>query len=281
VCDNAQMPEIEVDSLLSTESLSVLDVRCAGTCRHRSGEECTSATHLVFPYRGVYVRHVGREQAIGDANHVLFFNATEGYQVSHPLRGGDRNLSIRLADDLLRELAPAQMLSPASGLRFRCQHQRIDVDVQAKAALLRHQLSSGTLDELAGEIASLTLVSRSLGPRTSHEPRAIPASRRLVDRVKLLLSGDLSRRWRLAEIGAEIGSSPVYLTQLFRKVEGLPLYRYHLRLRLARALELVPHYEDFTTLALELGFSSHAHFTATFRQVYGRTPSEFKRAVFR
>jgi AraC family transcriptional regulator len=275
------MPELEVDSLLSTESLTVLDVRCAGTCRHRSAEECTSATHLVFPYRGVYVRHVGGEQAIGDANHVLFFNATESYQVSHPLRGGDRNLSVRLADDLLRELVPARMLSPASGLRFRRQHQRIDADAQAKAALLRHQLASGTVDGLAGEIASLTLVSRSLGPRTSHEPRAIPANRRLVDRVKLLLSGDLSRRWRLAEIGAEIGSSPVYLTQLFRKVEGLPLYRYHLRLRLARALELVPGYEDLTALALELGFSSHAHFTATFRQAYGRTPSEFKRAVFR
>jgi len=275
------MPELEVDSLLSTESLTVLDVRCAGTCRHRSAEECTSATHLVFPYRGVYVRHVGGEQAIGDANHVLFFNATESYQVSHPLRGGDRNLSVRLADDLLRELAPAQMLSSASALRFRRQHQRIGVDVQARAALLRHQLASGTSDKLAAEIASLTLVSCSLGPRTSREPRAIPASRRLVDRVKLLLSGDLSRRWTLAEIGAEIGSSPVYLTQLFRKVEGLPLYRYHLRLRLARALELVPDYEDLTALALELGFSSHAHFTATFRQAYGRTPSEFKRSVFR
>jgi AraC family transcriptional regulator len=85
----------------------------------------------------------------------------------------------------------------------------------------------------------------------------------------------------LLKIGTEIGSSPVYLTQLFRQVEGLPLYRYHLRLRLARALELVPHYVDLTALALELGFSSHAHFTATFRQAYGRAPSEFKRTVFR
>ena len=275
------MPELEVDGLLSTESLTVRDVRCAGTCCHRSAEEYTSATHLVFPYRGVYVRHVGREQAIGDANHVLFFNATESYQISHPVQGGDRNLGVLLADDLLRELAPTQMLSPEGALRFRRQHQRIGADVQAMAALLRQRLGNGMLDGLAAEILVLTLVSRSLGPRTAHEPRATPARRRLVDRVKLLLSGDLSRRWRLAEIGAEIGSSPVYLTQLFRQVEGLPLYRYHLRLRLARALELVPHYVDLTALALELGFSSHAHFTATFRQAYGRTPSEFKRAVFR
>lgn len=49
----------------------------------------------------------------------------------------------------------------------------------------------------------------------------------------MLLAGDLSRRWTLAEIAAEIKGSPVYLTQVFQQVEGMPLYRYHLRLRLA------------------------------------------------
>jgi AraC-like DNA-binding protein len=42
-------------------------------------------------------------------------------------------------------------------------------------------------------------------------------------------------RWTLADIAAEIRGSPVYLTQVFQHVESIPLYRYHLRLRLARA----------------------------------------------
>jgi AraC family transcriptional regulator len=71
--------------------------------------------------------------------------------------------------------------------------------------------------------------------------------------VKLLLLSDLSRRWTLAEIGAEIGGSHVHLTQLLTQVEGVPLYRYHLRLRLARALDLIAHHEDLAGLALELG----------------------------
>ena len=29
---------------------------------------------LVFPYRGVYVRHLGSDQAVAEANQVLFFN---------------------------------------------------------------------------------------------------------------------------------------------------------------------------------------------------------------
>jgi AraC family transcriptional regulator len=62
-------------------------------------------------------------------------------------------------------------------------------------------------------------------------------------------------------------------------VEGVPLYRYQLRLRLARALDLLGEYDDLTTLSLELGFSSHSHFSAAFRQVYGRSPSEFRGSV--
>lgn len=272
------MPEIEVDRLLSTESLTVRHVRCAGTCRHRGVEECASDTHLVFPYRGVYVRHVGRQQAVADSNHVLFFNATEGYQVSHPVDGGDHNLDVAVSEDLLRELAPAPLLTASGTVRFHRQQQSIDLRSQALVALLCHRFANGTLDELAAETLLLTLVAHSLGSRASPASCVTPASRRRVDRVKLLLLGDLSRRWRLAEIAAEIGGSPVYLTQLFQQVEGLPLYRYQLRLRLARALDLIPQQEDLAALAFELGFSSHSHFTAAFRQAYGQTPSKFKQA---
>jgi AraC family transcriptional regulator len=270
------MSEFQVSQLLDTGTVAVRDVHCGGGCRHRSEEECASATHLVFPYRGVYLRHVGSEQAVADANHVLFFNAGEGYQVSHPLAGGDASLSLTLSEPLLRELAPAGLLNPGGSTGFRRQHQRIDPRAQALVALLRHNLGNGGIEPLEAESLLLTLVCRSLGPRTSHEPGASYARRRLVDRVKLLLAGELSRRWTLAEIAAEIGGSAVYLTQVFQQVEGLPLYRYHLRLRLARALDLVAEREDLSALALDLGFSSHSHFTAAFRQAYGCSPSAFK-----
>jgi AraC-like DNA-binding protein len=63
---------------------------------------------------------------------------------------------------------------------------------------------------------------------------------------------------------------------VFQQLEGMPLYRYQLRLRLARALALLGDYDSLTSLALELGFSSHSHFSAAFRQAYRQTPSAFK-----
>jgi AraC-like DNA-binding protein len=78
-----------------------------------------------------------------------------------------------------------------------------------------------------------------------------------------------------------VGGSPVYLTQVFQQVEGLPLYRYQLGLRLARALDLLGREDDLTAIALELGFSSHSHFSAAFQRAYGRSPSDFRHTALR
>lgn len=268
--------QFDVARLLDTATVSVRDVRCRCECRHRSEEECVGATHLVFPYRGTYLRHVGHAQAVADANHVLLFNAGEGYQVSHPVDGGDANLVLQLADVLLDELAPAPLRRKSATVAFRHQALRIDARTQALVALLGHALRRGTCEPLEAEGLALTLASRSLGARTAHVPGATRGRQRLVDRIKLLLASDPGRRWTLAEIAHEVGGSPVYLTQVFRQVEGMPLYRYQLQLRLARALDLLATADDVSTVAHDLGFSSHSHFASAFRQAYGRPPSAFR-----
>lgn len=273
------MPEFVVQPLLHSTTVAAHDVHCRGECRHRGAEECATATHLVFPYRGLFMRHVGSAQSVADANHVLFFNGGEGYQVSHPASGGDACLSVSIPQSLLKELTPAALLQRRDAPTFCNQSLRIDERAQVLVALLRHSLRSGAIEPLEAESLALTLICRSLGPRTTHAAGSTRARQRLVDRAKLLLAGDLTRRWTLAEIASEVGGSPVYLTQAFKQVEGMPLYRYHLRLRLARALDLVADCKDVAALALDLGFSSHSHFSAAFRQAYGRTPSEFREAA--
>jgi AraC-like DNA-binding protein len=273
------LPEVTVQTLLTTPAITVRDVCCRGECRHESVEECANATELVFPYRGVYARRLGRDQAIAEANQVLFFNADEGYRISHPVSGGDACLSLAIDEDVLRELAPPGLLHDGPRLAFRHHRLRIDPGAQALVALVRHSLRGGAIEPLEAESLALTLVRRALGPRTTHVAGASAGRQKLADRAKLVLSSDPARRWTLAEIAAEVGGSPVYLTQVFQQVEGLPLYRYQMRLRLARALDLLPGCEDLTALGLELGFSSHSHFSAAFRETYGRSPSAFRQAA--
>ena len=277
--ENKRIPEFVVHSLLKSPTVTIRDTHCQGSCREKSGEECTTTTQLVFPYRGVYVRHVGHDQTVAEANQVLFFNATENYSVSHPLPGGDGSLTLVITEPELRELAPVTFLRDSATLAFRQQRLRIDARAQVLVALLRHSLHSNVAEPLEAESLALTLVRRVLGLRTTHAAGASTGRQRLVDRVKLVLASDLARRWTLAEIAAEVRGSPVYLTQVFQQVEGLPLYRYQLRLRLARALDLIAQYDDLTDLGLELGFSSHSHFSAAFREAYGRSPSEFRQSA--
>jgi AraC family transcriptional regulator len=273
------MPDFAAQCLLESPTVTIRDVYCQGKCRHQSEEECATVTELVFPYRGVYVRHLGDDQAVAEANQVISFNAAEGYRISHPVPGGDASLSLAISESLLCELAPLAFLRENGRLAFRRQRLRIDARTQALVAMLRHSLRQNIAEPLEAESLALTLVQRALGPRTSHAARASAGRQKLVDRAKLVLMSDLTRRWMLAEIAAEVRVSPVYLTQVFQQVEGLPLYRYQLRLRLARALDLLAQYDDLTALSLDLGFSSHSHFSAAFRELYGRTPSDFRQSA--
>lgn len=254
------------------------DVVCCAKDKHESAEECSEATHLVFPYRGLFVSHVGSRKAVVDSNQLWFINAGVPYRVSHPVEGGDDCLSLKIAEPLLEELAPASMLGRNGGLFFKEHRLRIDPRAQALAALLRHNLANGRAETLEAEVMTLTLIRRAFGEQTSHAPGGSWGRQRLVDRAKVVLASDLGRRWTLADVAARVGVSPVYLTQVFQQVEGVPLYRYQLRLRLTRALDELPKHDDLTMLGLELGFSSHSHFTSTFRQTYGQSPAEFRKA---
>lgn len=272
------MPEQAVELLLELDTVTVRHVTCRGSCRRKSARECAQSTNLVFPYRGLFVRHAGGGEAVADPNQMLFFNAAEEYCVSHPVEGGDACLSLVPRADVLEELAPQGQLTGGENPRFWHQHRRIGYRVQSAVALLRHILAAKIVEPLVAEEAALALVQTALGEiARGTEPSS--GRRKLADRAKLVLASDPSRRWKLGEIGRAVGVSPVYLTQVFQQVEGIPLSRYQLQLRLARALDLIGQHDDLTRLGLELGFSSHSHFTAAFRRSFGMTPGHFRRVA--
>lgn len=271
------VPEIFAKTLYTSRDVIIRDTNCRGTCRVKSTEESTGTTQLVLPYCGAYVKHVGERQAIADANHVLFFNAGEGYRISHPVAGGDGSLTVIVREQLIRELSPIGLMRQGPRLAFLPQQMRIGPEAQALAAKLRRGLQQKFLLPLEVEAMALTLVGKTLGPRGTRQAALTSGRKRLADRAKLVLASDLTRRWSLAEVASEVQVSPVYLTQVFQQLEGTPLYRYQLQLRLARALLLLPGNPDLTSLSFELGFSSHSHFTAAFRRFHNCTPSQFRR----
>jgi AraC-like DNA-binding protein len=210
---------------------------------------------------------------------MIIFNPGQEYQISHPVAGGDDCLSIMVDPAILDELSgPGLLVDRRRGI-FSGQSLAIGPRSQTLSTILTHGLRTTRLDELEAEILALALVRQSLGEASRRGARSTYGRRKLVERAKLALMQDVARRWTLKEIAAEVGVSAIHLAQVFSQHEGIPLYRYHLHLRLARALDLLPDCTDLTGLALDLGFSSHSHFTYQFRRRYGKSPSSFQREL--
>ena len=75
---------------------------------------------------------------LAEANQVVFFNAGEGYRISHPVAGGDASLSVSICEEWLRELAPRERVG--FGARFTFRGQRLRVDDTASRATLPRRL---------------------------------------------------------------------------------------------------------------------------------------------
>ena len=81
---------------------------------------------------------------------------------------------------------------------------------------------------------------------------------------------------------ADVAGLPLFgFARAFRAALGCPPHRHVLQRRLARAREwLARSTLPLAEIALQLGFSSQAHFASSFRQANGCTPAKY-RAQFR
>lgn len=234
---------------------------------------------VAFPYRGVFVWHVGRDDVVGDANQVLFVTGGEDYRLSEPRPGGYGELIITPEPEVLAEIAQVSVSALRAHPLFRRRSRTADPQLQSQRTRFLHWTSGASdVDDLAAEELVLDLLRATLVAEPPPDPPA-SSSRRLIRRTKEFLEAEFANPIRLHQVGRAVGASPEYLTDLFRRVEGVSLHRYVVQLRLARALVELPHADDLSRLALDVGFSSHSHFTAAFRRAFGCTPSEFRHSA--
>src|SRR5262249_55800663 len=101
--------------------------------------------------------------------------------------------------------------------------------------------------------------------------------RDLVDAVKLMISERLHASPSLTELSDVFGCSPYHLSRTFHHTAGESLRRYVRRLKARIAADRLTGGEaNLTALALDLGYADHSHFTNSFRQEWGVTPSSFR-----
>jgi AraC family transcriptional regulator len=231
---------------------------------------------VVLPYRGIVVWHIGGDDVVGDANQVLFVTGGEQLEVISAT-GAYGALIITPDPRVLCRLLRMERLELQRHLLFERRSWPASPHLQAvRAQFLHWATRAAHVDALEAEEQVLVLLRSAFHIVSEQAAPCGPSTGRLIRRAKEFLQAEQANAIRLVDVAHAVNASPTYLTHIFRRVEGTSLHRYLTRLRLARALDELPHAPDLTQLALELGFSSHSHFTARFRHAFGCTPSEFR-----
>jgi AraC family transcriptional regulator len=197
-----------------------------------------------------------------------------------------RWLMARPAQALLLLFAPSLIddAADAAGLRARAGElvpsvYMRDPQIERIAWILQTEQAegwpSGRLfsDSLAAALAArlLHLQSRSGAPRAS--ARALPP-RQLRD-VLDYIEGHLDHELSLDELAAIAGYSASHFKPLFKHAVGLPVHRYVVERRVARARELLLAGRlTITQIALKTGFSHQSHLARCMRRVLGVNPSQ-------
>lgn len=270
----------------ATPTVALGDFRCRpGDPAWDEPNDVGAVHHLVFPGTPVEITHDGGDPSTVDATQVVLHQPDRPYRRRIIDPRGDRCTFLALGAetiDAMRRDASSSAVDDA--LASRRTSLPVGPGLLLRLQVLRQTARRGALDELAVELelvdlAALVVVGGRPEPPDAARSAATAAhQRRLVEDTRAWIAVHHAQRWQLGDVAAAVHASPFHLHRTFRQLTGTTILAYRDRLRLATSLERVLDGEDLATIAEDLGFANHSHFTARFRRGFGCTPSAARRA---
>ncbi len=252
---------------------------------------------FVFPRQGVWIQHDGGRPFVADPNTVTYYNKGQPYRRQQLSEAGDHCEWYAVAPEAIAETLAAHDPSaidrpdepfsftygpsdPDSYLRQRLVFEHVSREAAPDQLFVEEAVLSvlGAVAELAyerhgGTVARPPFARATGSKRPQRDVDAVEAARDLIARR-------YCENLSLSQIAREVGVSVFHLSRRFHARTGFSLHAYRNQLRLRAALErLAERDAELTGIALDLGFSSHSHFTETFRRTFGRTPSSVRRSL--
>lgn len=110
---------------------------------------------------------------------------------------------------------------------------------------------------------------------TTRRSNALPAYK--LRRVTDLMNQHLAEDFYLADLAEAAQLSEYHFSRLFKRATGLSPSQYFIRLRMARARQLLLETDhSVIDIGMEVGYSSPSHFSQVFRREVGVTPSAYR-----
>jgi AraC-like DNA-binding protein len=241
--------------------------RDSGPCSHHT---------VVFPRTMTRIRYEEGTEFVGAPGRVAFYNQHQLYTRTK-ISGIDASDWFTIADDVLLELVREHDPCATPERPFRMAEGVSD----AQSFLEQRRLFDGApVDAMEIEESVLRLLRRVVRAAYGSAPARTRMSARDVDAVehaRRIIATDPTANFSLRALARASECSPFQLCRLFRARTGETITRFRHSLRVSLALErLRDAHLDVSSLALDLGYSSHSHFTYVFRRHFGITPRQFR-----
>jgi AraC family transcriptional regulator len=271
-----------VTPLFETPLLTVGEFRCPpGDAAWQEPNLIGDHPHVVFPRIPVIIQHAGHPPVLATPNQTMLYNGGQLYRRELRDTGGDNCVYIELPEQSLALLAEEGAALVDGNNRIVASHAPAGPQTYFRQHLLVRHLHAPDPDPLLAEETAAALVVEALGRRTrsgaSGRRRTRNAHRELAEAAKTELTAAFGRNLGLQELAQRLYTSAFHLARVFRSETGFSLHGFRQSLRLRAALDrLSSNSVDLSCLALELGFSSHSHFTERFRNEFGVAPSQVR-----
>jgi AraC-like DNA-binding protein len=237
---------------------------------------------VVFPRNAVWIEPEGATGFVADPNIITYYNRGQLYRRRAVDPEGDDCVWIAPASSMLEETLGALGFPTSPTGPFSWHHGLADAESYLlQVGLVQYLESESVLDPQAVEEAVLGILGRLLTAKAHEQGRSTPGQpihqRELVERTKELINRRFDEPLTISDVALEVACSPYHLSRLFRARTGLPIAAYRNHIRLRTALLRLHDSPDLTDLALDLGYSSHSHFTTAFSDLFGVAPSVARR----
>lgn len=244
---------------------------------------------VVFPRTGVTITHAGRDPIVASPNVVMYYNRGQLYRRGKISERGDICEWFAFDRAILLEALRAydRTVDDRVDKPFYFTHGPSDpTSYLLQRMIVEHLLGHEHPDQMFVEETLLWVLDRAIentfrywdGISNRSSPPARSEHTGLARDIQRLLAARFQEPLSLTQIAAEVNYSPYHLCRVFRAYTGFSIHRYLDQIRLRTALEAVTAgAQELTDLALTLGYSSHSHFTQSFRRAFGHPPSAVRR----
>lgn len=243
----------------------------------------TSGYLMVFPRTSTVVIQERGSTVTAAPPSTVFYNCGQAYR-REAIDAADSSDWYMIAPDIVREIVAQHDAGAAD--RENWIFSFFNGPASASTYLMQRalftELSDGeAVDDLYVEEMALAIFESAVAEAAAVHPRKVSRRRARIDAAieagKALIAANLTETISLRRLAAAVECSPYQFCRAFQKTTGYKITEYRHALRLRRALDLLRDTRsDLTDIALDLGYSSHSHFTMVFRKHFGMTPSEFR-----